>query len=287
MRATPVWTSLVMGHKMSPGKRPLPLSIASVALFLLLILLLSGCVTPPPAPIPSGPTPEEIAKKQRLERANDNLNEGVKQYEAGVYETAMKSFLVALDSGVLPVPQQLIARKLMAFVNCVSSREAICREEFEKAFALDPKFDLSPAEAGHPIWGSVFRNVKADVEAKRSGRTAPPPVPKALSAGEKLLSDGMSAYDEADYVKSVKLFQDAMKETLTTENQIKARKFSAFSYCLSTRMTLCRQEFDKIFLLAPDFDLEPAEAGHPSWGPSFRSAKARAKAAAAAPQKKK
>lgn len=246
---------------------------------LLITVLMVGCATPPP--VQTGPTPEEIAKQQRLERANTTLADAAKQYDSGSYDDAMKNFLLALDTGALAPTQQLTARKQMAFIHCVSNREVNCKEEFEKAFQLDPKFDLSPAEAGHPIWGPVFRNVKNEIEAKRSGKPIVTAAPKILSAGEKLIAEGMTAYDAADYIKSVKSFQDALKETLSADDQIKARKFSAFSFCLSNRITLCRQEFEKILAANKDFDLSPAEAGHPSWGPSFRNAKTRQKAAPA------
>jgi len=249
-------------------------------LALLVAAVLVGCATPVQQ---TGPTPEEVAKQERLERANISLAEGLKQYDAGNYDAAMKGFLVALDSGLLGVAQQLNARKHMAFIQCVSSRESNCKEEFEKAFLLDPKFDLSAAEAGHPTWGPVFRNVKSELDARRSGRSVAVPAARAPTAGEKQIAEAMAAYDAGDYNKSVKLFQEAVKETLSPDDQLKARKFTAFSYCLSNRMTLCRQEFDKILQAKADFDLLPAEAGHPSWGPSFRAAKLRAKTPSPAP----
>jgi len=46
-------------------------------------------------------------------------------------------------------------------MHCVSGRTAACREEFRKALTMDPDVELSPAEAGHPTWGPVFRSVKA------------------------------------------------------------------------------------------------------------------------------
>jgi hypothetical protein len=65
------------------------------------------------------------------------------------------------------------------------------------------------------------------------------------------------------------------------EKKINTHKFIAFSYCLTKRVTLCRAEFGKILLLDPNFELGPAEAGHPSWGPSFQAEKAKRKPAAA------
>lgn len=255
-------------------KLPLLLAIAAA-------MMVTGCAVPPTAP--SVPTPEDSAKQQRLERANNNINDGLKAYDAGAYDDAMRNFLLALDSKLLTQPQQLNARKHMAFIYCVSNREANCREEFERLLGIDGKFELSPAEAGHPVWGPVFRNVKNEAESRRSGRAFFAPAVKAPTAGEKLMTDAMTAYDAADYNKSAKGFQDALKETLSSDNQLKARKFTAFSYCLSNRMTLCQQEFEKILQSQPDFDLAAAEAGHPSWGPSFRRAKARVKSTVVKP----
>jgi hypothetical protein len=36
-----------------------------------------------------------------------------------------------------------------------------CRDEFRAALDIDPSMQLEPAEAGHPVWGPVFRSVKA------------------------------------------------------------------------------------------------------------------------------
>jgi hypothetical protein len=242
-------------------------------------LWLSGCETPKPPPVtpPAGPSAEEIARTQRLDRAHMNLSEGLKAYENGNYDDAQRNILLSLDSGVLTVPLQINARKHMAFINCLTNREASCREEFEKIIALDAKFELPAAEAGHPNWGPVFRNLRADIEARKSGRPAPPP--RVSTGGEKLLLEAMGAYDAADYNKAIKLFQDAQREGLSEPDRVKAIKHSAFSYCVSNRSALCKTEFEKIFAIRPDFNLEPAEAGHPSWGPSFRAVKNKQKSA--------
>jgi tetratricopeptide (TPR) repeat protein len=251
------------------------------------MLCISGCETPkPPSATPAGPSAEEVARTQRIERAQKNLAEGLKFYESGNYDEAQRGILLALDSGLLSVAQQIDARKHMAFINCLTNREASCREEFEKAIALDPRFALPAAEAGHPNWGPVFRNLRADIETRKNGRTAPVPTPRALAGGEKLLLEGMSAYEAADFNKAIKLFQDAQKEGLAEPDRVKAIKHSAFSYCVTNRNALCRAEFEKIFAIRPDFNLEPAEAGHPSWGPSFRGVLAKQKAAKQVPVKK-
>jgi tetratricopeptide (TPR) repeat protein len=244
--------------------------LAVAALFI--VSLMSGCATPPGTP--TGPSAEEFAKQQRVARAQANLAEGMKKYEAGSNEEALTQFLQALDSGQLTLAEQITARKQLAFIHCLGGRESNCKEEFEKTFALDAKFELSAAESGHPVWSPIYRQARLETELRRSGRALPPP-PKAASAGEKIIVEASKIYDDADYNKAIKRFQDALKETLTTTEQVTAHKFMAFSYCLSNRATQCRSEFEAAFKVDANFDLSPAEAGHPAWGPSFRAVKAK------------
>jgi Tfp pilus assembly protein PilF len=84
---------------------------------------------------------------------------GMSQYEAGEYVEAQKSLQGALEAGI-PLQDQISARKHLAFIHCVSGRQAQCREEFRRALDLNPQLELDPAEAGHPSWGPVFRSVK-------------------------------------------------------------------------------------------------------------------------------
>lgn len=88
------------------------------------------------------------------------LATGVRQYEEGAYGEASESLHSALFQG-LSNADRVRAHKTLAFINCVSSRPAACREEFRRALAIDPRLELSAAEAGHPIWGPVFRAVKS------------------------------------------------------------------------------------------------------------------------------
>lgn len=249
-----------------------------------LIAILAGCaVSPsvPPISAPAAPAPEDLARLQRIARIQANLNDGLKQYEAGSYGDALRNLLIALDSGVLTISEQLSARKHIAFIQCVSNQPLVCKEEFEKVFILDPKFELSPAEAGHPTWGPIFQLVKSEIELRKSGKPQPVPVIRIPSPGEKQLADAMKSYEDADFQKAIKLFQDSLKETLAPAEQIQALKFMAFSYCLTNRLTLCRAEFEKILQLNSSFELDAAEAGHPSWGPPFRTVKAKQKPASA------
>ena len=88
------------------------------------------------------------------------LGAGLRQYEEGDYADATKNLAAALEQG-LNEGEQVDARKHLAFIYCAARRIAPCREEFRKALAIDPRLELSPAEAGHPTWGPVFRALKS------------------------------------------------------------------------------------------------------------------------------
>jgi Tfp pilus assembly protein PilF len=88
------------------------------------------------------------------------LAAGLRQYEDGNYGEAAKQLQTAIDQG-LSSANRVTAHKHLAFIHCASGRTAACRDEFRKALAINPDMQLSPAEAGHPSWGPVFRSAKA------------------------------------------------------------------------------------------------------------------------------
>lgn len=88
------------------------------------------------------------------------LKTGLRQYDDGAYAESAKSLNSAIGQG-LNDPERATAHKHLAFIHCAASRTGPCREEFRRALAADPAMDLAPAEAGHPIWGPVFRSVKS------------------------------------------------------------------------------------------------------------------------------
>ncbi len=92
--------------------------------------------------------------------------------------------------------------------------------------------------------------------------------------GEPALAAGIRAYEEGDYNAASRQLQSALQAGLNSFGKIKAHKYLAFIHCASGRESRCREEFRKVLWLSPDFELAPAEAGHPTWGPVFRSVKA-------------
>ena len=247
------------------------------------LFLAAGCsqlqqAVKPEAPKAASP---QITEESLRDRAKDQLAQGQRQYEAGEYDAAAKSLSSALDHGLLTKPDQARARKLLAFIHCVGGREVLCRDEFRKAFEIYPDFALTAAEDGHPIWGPVYRNVRTQLIAEREASNARKSVFTPTAKSEQVLQDGMIKYDSGDYVAAVRLLEQAIKEGLTArESQVRAHKHLAFSFCLQDRYRECRAAFLKIYDIDPDFDLTPAEAGHPSWTRTFAGAKAQAKKAA-------
>lgn len=102
------------------------------------------------------------AESAETKIAEQELSLGIHNYEEGNYKVAAGNFQNALDGGLASIGDQLLAHKYLAFIYCVSGERLACRGEFKQALKLNPKFNLTPAEAGHPIWGPAFRAVKAE-----------------------------------------------------------------------------------------------------------------------------
>jgi len=224
------------------------------------------------------PAAPQITESMLRDRAQQQLADGVKQYDAGDYDNAVKNLTSSLEHGLLSKAEQARARKYLAFSHCVSGREILCRDEFRKAFEIYPDFSLTAAEDGHPIWGPVYRGVRTQLVAEREAAAARKTSAfTTLGKAEQMLADGMVKYDAGEYPAAQALYQSALKEGLKSkEDQVRAMKYIAFTLCLTEKFGPCRAEFVKIYDVDPKFDLTPAEAGHPSWTRTFASAKAQA-----------
>ncbi|HEX9684759.1 MAG TPA: TssQ family T6SS-associated lipoprotein [Burkholderiales bacterium] len=87
------------------------------------------------------------------------------------------------------------------------------------------------------------------------------------------LGNGIKQYEEANYSESARLLQSSLKQGLGRSDQVKAHKYLAFIHCVSGRERRCREEFRAALKVDPSFELAANEAGHPIWGPAFRSVK--------------
>jgi Tfp pilus assembly protein PilF len=180
------------------------------------------------------------------------LSAGLREYDNGDYAQAGQDLQTAIDLG-LTDDEQALAHKHLAFIHCASGRERLCREEFRRALALKPDLELSAAEAGHPVWGPIFAQLKSS------------------SSPFKL---AMQQYEAGDYDESAKNFQGALRAGLSDKERVSAHKHLAFIHCAASRERQCRDEFRRALAVDPKLELDAAEAGHPVWGPIFRSVKA-------------
>lgn len=93
-----------------------------------------------------------------------------------------------------------------------------------------------------------------------------------LPTAEARLKSGVTLYEEGNYAQAQRSLQGALNEGLASRtDQARAYKYLAFIYCVTDRTVQCRQEFTNAFSADPKFSLTAAEAGHPSWGPVYRS----------------
>jgi Tfp pilus assembly protein PilF len=117
----------------------------------------SGATTQGPQSIPSGPTSAPFF--ERPSAGAVALNEGVAAFNLGEYRLAETKLAESFSQGLTNTPDILRAYKTQAFVYCVTMRTAQCEKSFETALGVDKKFDLSPSERQHPVWGPVFAKI--------------------------------------------------------------------------------------------------------------------------------
>jgi Tfp pilus assembly protein PilF len=207
------------------------------AALLVLMVLLAGCA--------------QFKQAVQSTKAQMTLVDGLRQYDQGDHETSAKSLSSALGMG-LTGKDRADAHKHLAFIHCSANRERQCREEFKLALAAFPALRLDAAEASHPVWGPMFRS---------------------MSPGAALAT-GLKQYEEGLFDESARNLQGAIDLGLPVKDRAAAHKHLAFIHCSVNRERQCRDEFRRALALDPKLDLTAAEAGHPVWGPIFRSLKA-------------
>ena len=124
-------------------------------LLLAAALLMAGCESPAVKKMQ-----QDFKSLFETNKGEPDLAAGIRSYENGSYSQSARQLQSALDQG-LGKTGQVQAHKYLAFIHCVSGRQAQCRTEFRRALAVDSDFELQPAEAGHPLWGPVYEKEKA------------------------------------------------------------------------------------------------------------------------------
>ncbi|WP_245983134.1 TssQ family T6SS-associated lipoprotein [Trinickia fusca] len=102
-----------------------------------------------------------MSPNQRV--ADETLQAAHVSYTAGDYSRTIQLLRDSSEIETSDRRTRVEAHKLMAFSYCVIGRITLCRVEFERVLQLDPHFELSTAEKGHPIWGPAFEAARKHV----------------------------------------------------------------------------------------------------------------------------
>lgn len=129
-------------------------------------------------------------------------------------------------------------------------------------------FDSTP-ERNHPR--ARVREVSRD-EPRPSSRGEA----REAAAGrdQAALRDGIRLYHDGDFNGAIKrLGSDDIRSNSPARIRVAALKYTAFSYCVTSRPKQCEQAFERALKIDPDFTLDAGEEGHPLWGPAYERAK--------------
>jgi hypothetical protein len=108
------------------------------------------------------------------------------------------------------------------------------------------------------------------------GRTPGQAHPRAVNTvgrDQVALREGIRLYHDGDFNAAIRKLSSRDIASGSLDTRVAALKYTAFSYCVTSRPTQCERAFDKALQLDPSFDLAPGEHGHPLWGPVFAKAK--------------
>ena len=114
--------------------------------------LLAACAQAPPAPVGLLDVTARPAEKALLA--------GLKAYDDAQYDSADRLFREALATGLVSPRDRAEAHKRLAFIQCAAGRLADCEAEFKLARQADRNFALDKSEAGHPVWGPVYKKLQ-------------------------------------------------------------------------------------------------------------------------------
>jgi tetratricopeptide (TPR) repeat protein len=98
--------------------------------------------------------------------------------------------------------------------------------------------------------------------------------PLSYSEAQKRYQQGFAKYRNSHFDAALAdLGAAASSGQLNLAETVNARKHMAFIHCAAGRELPCREQFQTILKIEPNFNLAANEAGHPAWGPVWRSIK--------------
>ena len=130
-----------------------------------------------------------------------------------------------------------------------------------------------PARA-HPRADDVRSRAERPQPAARAARTERTErTERSAGRDEVALREGIALFNDGDYNGAIRRLSGAEMNGAGVRTRVTGLKYIAFSYCVTGRQMLCREQFVRALRLDPGFDLATGEQGHPLWGPEFVAAK--------------
>jgi hypothetical protein len=112
-------------------------------------------------PAPVAPPIVEPAPVDPVAERIKALAQALEAYTDGRYPEAIAQLSPLATATELLLSERVRVFKTMAFSHCALMQLRACRDSFEQALLLDPTFQLTEAERGHPVWGREFRSARA------------------------------------------------------------------------------------------------------------------------------
>ena len=175
----------------------------------------AAATSPSSAPVAASATPSQQSALQV------QLADGIRLFEQGEFYAAAGRLRNLPDLSNASVATRTTAHKYLAFSYCVTNRRTLCQQQFETALRLDPKFELAPAERGHPIWKVVYERAKKAASTAAGKKSTVKPDPKE-STDTKPGDSKSSTVTGASQTKS-----DDAKPSAKKPTKAKAKKAAA------------------------------------------------------------
>ena len=147
------------------------------------LVYLSGCAVKPQPEVPGQSPPVKTSQQPTAggtqvptagpQPSTLALAEGVDLYNQGQYQAAIRKLQETPDIRTVTANVQVEAFKYLAFSQCVTRQPSQCRQSFERLLNVAPTFELSRAEAGHPLWGPVFKAAQQATRKAAPGAVRP------------------------------------------------------------------------------------------------------------------
>lgn len=135
-----------------------------------------------------------------------------------------------------------------------------------------------PAYAAQAVAGVVADHPRAEEVLQRwraqAGQQGNEPLREQTRAAAAVMLEGIRLYDNGDFQQAIARLSKPELQAAPDAIRVEALKYTGFSYCVLQRFAECRQAFDQVLDIDPDYELGKGENGHPMWGPVFGQAKA-------------